>query len=390
MRLRNFTLLVTLVLMVAVSLPRVPRAWLDYSTVPLLGSISQPESWGTDTIADMYAARVVLNDPLDMYTKAGVAQTPLEAATWSKAASAPYPPVALLVIAALSAVGDAIGIGYYGMVLALAAAFIGLSLSYFVQTRWYLFPLLYLNFGYLSERFVFVQDGSYLAMLVVIMLALRAARSGRPWSHLLMAVATSMKLSPLYYVRHLLAMGKRTRAAYVSILVVGLVLPYFVWDDYLSIYTYGFELRGSLSGAAGALAAAAVFAVLIAYVDARLGFDWEDRVGWALVPVAIFLALKLNAPRHLLLVLLVPDKRGLRNVAAALAMLVPALLPSVVRFGSAGPIAAVILLAGLILYMRQVGWATVADDLRHPARTLALLAGGVGARVSTRRGPSGS
>ena len=35
------------------------------------------------------------------------------------------------------------------------------------------------------------------------------------------------------------------------------------------------------------------------------------------MPVAVFFAFKMNVARHLLLVLLVPDKRGLRNVAAA-------------------------------------------------------------------------
>jgi hypothetical protein len=261
------------------------------------------------------------------------------------------------------------------MVLLLAATFIGLSLAYFVRTRWYLFPLLYLNFGYLSERFVFVQDGSYLAMLVVIMAALWLARAGRSSSHMLMAVATTMKLSPLYYVKNLFGMGPRIGSVYVGILLAGLALPYLVWDNYLSIYTYGFELRGSASGAAAALAAAAVFAVLIAYVERRLGFDWEERIGWALVPVALFLSLKLNAPRHLLLVLLVPDKRGLRNVAAAVAMLLPAMFPSAIRFGSAGPIAAVILLGGLVYYLRQIGWQTVRADARHPARTFAMMAG---------------
>jgi len=371
---RRGLLALTLVLMAVVSVPRVPRAWVDYADLPLLEGISQPDTYGPDSISDMYGTRVVLNDPLDMYTKRDVEQTPLEAATWSKEASAPYPPAALFVMAGLSAAGTAIGIGYYGMVLLLAVAFLGLSLAYFLKTRWYLFPLLYLNFGYLSERFVYVQDGSYLAMLVVVMAALWLARAGRPASHLLMALAASMKLSPIYYVKNLLLMGRGTAATYAAILAAGLALPYVVFEHYLYIYTYGYELRGSASGAAGALAAAGLFAVLIAYVETRLGFDWEERIGWSLVPVAVFLALKLNAPRHLLLVLLVPDKRGLRNVAAAVAMLVPALVPSV-RFGAAGPIAVAILLGGLIRYVRRIGWTTVRDDLRHPGRTVAMMAG---------------
>ena len=121
---------------------------------------------------------------------------------------------------------------------------------------------------------------------------------------------------------------------------------------------------------------------LVAYVETRLRFDWEDRVGWSLVPAAVFLALKLNAPRHLLLVLLVPDKRGLRNVAAAVAMLAPAVAPSVVRFGSAGPVAIVILLGGLVMYLQRIGWTTVLDDLRHPVRTIVMTLGAAHARMT--------
>jgi hypothetical protein len=370
---RTVVLALTVVLMIATSLPNVPRAWLDYSSVPVIGGLQRYETYGNDTIADMYEARVVLADPLDMYTKSKTDQTPLEAATWSKEASAPYPPVALLAMAGLSAVGGAIGIGYYGMVLLLAATFLGLSFAYFLRTRWYLFPLLYLNFGYLSDRFVHVQDGSYLLMLVVVMAALQLARASPHRAHALMAVATTMKLSPLFYLTHVGAMRRPMAATYLAILVVGLVLPYFVLDNYLYIYQYGYELRGSWSGAAASLAVAGLFAVLIAYVGTRHGFDWEDRIGWSLVPVALFFALKLNAPRHLLLVLLVPDKRGLRNVAAAVAMFLPALAPSAIRFGAAGPIAAVILLAGLLVYVRRTGWDIVRDDLRHPWRTAQLM-----------------
>ena len=78
--LRDITLSATVIVMTVTALPHVPRVWLDYSRLPILNRLDQPEAYGTDTIADMYAARVVQNDPLDMYTKAGVEQTPLEGA----------------------------------------------------------------------------------------------------------------------------------------------------------------------------------------------------------------------------------------------------------------------------------------------------------------------
>jgi hypothetical protein len=117
------------------------------------------------------------------------------------------------------------------------------------------------------------------------------------------------------------------------------------------------------------------FTLLLWYVETRGVFDLEDRVGWALVPAALFLALKLNAPRHLLIVLLVPDKRGLRNIAAAAGLGLHTVAPSLVRFGSIGPIVTAILLVGLLGHARRIGGATIADDLRHPRRTLRMLLG---------------
>src|SRR3954470_1897709 len=74
-----FQRLVVLLLIVALAgtcLGYVPRAYVNYSGVPLLAQLDQPPEYGTDTIADMYEAKVVLHDWRDMYTKAGVEQTP--------------------------------------------------------------------------------------------------------------------------------------------------------------------------------------------------------------------------------------------------------------------------------------------------------------------------
>src|SRR3954466_6651990 len=85
-------LVLTGAVMIGVSLPNVPRSYIDYSHVRFLNRISQKATYGTDSISDMYESKVGLNDPADMYTKAELPQTPLEAATWTKAQSAPYPP----------------------------------------------------------------------------------------------------------------------------------------------------------------------------------------------------------------------------------------------------------------------------------------------------------
>ena len=212
-------------------------------------------------------------------------------------------------------------------------------------------------------------------MLTVVMAALYAARSGRDISHALIALATTMKLSPLYYATNVFAMPRRSATLYVAILVAGLVLPYFIWDNYLYIYTFANELKGSAAETVVALAVTVPFSLVLWYVQAKLQFDREMRVGWGLVPFAMFLGLKMNVARHLLIVLLVPDKHGLRNVIAAIGLALPALVPSAIRLNSALPISTVLLCGALAYFLDQIGWDVVRDDLRHPARTWRLLVG---------------
>ena len=371
--LRRLVVVVTVLVMVSVSIPNVPRQYLDYSRLPLLSHIEQQETYGTDSLSDMYGAKVVLNDISDMYTKERLGQTPLEARTWSREASAPYPPVVLLAEAGLYALGDWTGAGFYGMILGLACLFVALSLVYFLRTRWYLFPLLYLNFFYFSQRFVYTQDNTYLVMLVVVMAALMLARRRHEACHALMALAITMKLSPVYYAKNVLGMTRGTWILFVAILFAGLLLPYFIWDNYLYIYRYGNQLKGNWLSAVGALAVVMPFTVILWYVETRLGFDLEDRVGWGLVPFAMFLGLKMNVARHLLIVLLVPDKRGVRNIAAAVGLGLPALFPNLIRFNSSLSIATALLFVGLAGYLEKIGWDVVWDDLWHPRRTAGMM-----------------
>jgi hypothetical protein len=323
------------------SLPRIPR----------------DGHYGPDTIADMYGARVVLNDVSDMYTKAHVEQTAVEAATWTKEESAPYPPAVRLTQAAMLAIGQRTGIGFYGLTLLLAVVFLAASAWYFLQTRWYLFPLLHLNFSFFADRFVYVQDGSYLVMLTCVMGALLLARHRHRAAPLLMAVATTMKLLPLYYVRHVVRMPRSTALAYIAILLAGLVLPWFVWDGYLDIYRYATERKGNdLMDVGGALLIAVPFTLLLWHVEERRGFDAADRIGWSLIPFALFAALLANSGRHLLIALIVPDKRVGRNLAAAIGLALHTVFPDIVRLGSVAYVTAAALI-GVLLYELHVGRA---------------------------------
>ena len=322
----------------------------------------------------MYGAKVVLNDISDMYTKARLDQTPLEAHTWTKEESAPYPPLMRLTHSAMLAVGEWTGVGFYGLTLALAALFIGGSAWYFLQTRWYLFPLLYLNVSYLADRFVYVQDGSYLVLLVCVLAALILARNGRRGASLLMALATTMKLLPLAYARYLPRLPGRAAWAYAAILIAGLVLPFFIWPDYGYIYQFANDRKANdWLDIAGALLLVAPLALVLWYVEDRRGFRAEDRIGSSLVPFALLSALLANSGRHLLIALIVPDRRAGRNVAAAVGLALHALLPDLVRLGAMTYVMTAVLGVVLACELQQIGWSTVLDDIRHPTRTLRML-----------------
>jgi hypothetical protein len=374
-RAQRLAIALTFVVIALVGIRNVPRAYVDFESIPLLRHVPQHETYGPDTISEMYGARVVLNDVGDMYTKALVEQTPLEARTWSKEASAPYPPATLLVEAGLYAVGEQTGIGFYGMILGLAVLFLVMSASYCLRARWYTFPLLYLNFSYLGERFFYVQDVTYLILLTVVMAALFLARRGHQPAHALMALAVTLKLSPLYYVKNLPAMSRPMAALFLAILAAGLLLPVFIWDNYLYIYTFHAELKGGTSETVAAVLIAIPFALVLWYVETRLRFDMEDRIGWGLVPFALFLGLWMNTARHLVLMLLVPDKRGIRNVAAGVSLALPALFPGLIRVNSALLISAGLLIVGLVYYLDAIGWDVVRADARRPAKTWAMMLG---------------
>jgi hypothetical protein len=183
-----------------------------------------------------------------------------------------------------------------------------------------------------------------------------------------MAVAITLKVSPLYYATGLLRWRRSTALLFVIILVAGLVLPYFVWDNYLYIYQFNEQNKGDWLERVSGFVYAIPFTLVLSYVAERLQFDMEDQVGWGMIPFALFLAIRINAPRHLLMVLLVPDKRGYRNVVAAIAMAVPAVF-SGVRFGSALPIATGLLFLILLRFLDRIGWETVRNDFRHPVVT---------------------
>ena len=167
-------------------------------------------------------------------------------------------------------------------------------------------------------------------------------------------------------------MPRRTAAIFAAVLFAGFVLPYFIWDDYLTIFTFHNQVKGNIYDSVAAVLLVVPFTIVLWYVETRLGFDMEDRIGWSLVPFAMFLGIKMRVARHLLIVLLVPDKRGPRNIVAAIGLALFAANQGI-KLGAVLYITTVLLFAVLAHYLWRIGWTTVLDDARHPLRTVRLL-----------------
>src|SRR5450759_5899161 len=184
-------------------------------------------------------------------------------------------------------------------------------------------------------------------------------------------------MSPLYYGKNVLTTRRWIAALVVAIIIVGLVLPYFLWDNYLYIYEFHIHRKGHYwLNAAAAMLLVVPFTVVLWYVETRLDFDMEDRVGWILVPFALVMAVTMNAARHLLVVRLVPDKRGPRSAAGALGLAMHYTVLRNLPLGAVVYVTTGLLGVALAYYLGQIGWDTIRADLRHPLRTAGVMLAG--------------
>ena len=256
----------------------------------------------------------------------------------------------------------------------LAALFLSLSLWYFLKTRWYLFPLLYLNFAYFGHRFVYVQDDTYLAMLVVVVIALvvprpfEARRQPRPDGarHHDEALARGVRAPDPGHAaphgddlcRHPV---RRFRAPvfHLGELPVHLHVPRGEQGQHLR-HDRGGRARRALHDCA-----------LVRRDAARVRQGGSDRV--------VARAVR-DVPRHQDAGRAPPADRaagaGQAGPAQHRGRHRPRALrrgPDVFKLGSVLYITTVLLFAVLAHYLWRIGWATVLDDARHPLRTVRLL-----------------
>jgi len=327
------TLLVTLTFVVGVRLWLVPAEFLDTGFNPT-------PTPGRDYYADSYTARVVANDPADMYVKRQTPQLP-EEQVWSKPAASPYPPLCLLTMGAMYQAGNSLGLSYYWMAVSLEALFLLLALVYCWKTRWYLFVLLSMNVFVAWRVWGLGADSSSIMVLLAGMIALVAARFRPSWAHPLVALMIATKLTPVFYLNNFLRMRLPGQLATVAILLCGLVLPLYLIEGYSHIWLFHLQRDteqipramnsiglGNLTEVAVALAylvplaIVAWFSIMLLRVQLACDWDWEDRIGWSLAPFALLFTLRVASMRMFFLAMLLPDKRGSRSIFVAIMGLV--------------------------------------------------------------------
>jgi hypothetical protein len=317
----------TLAFAVLVRLAHVPASYHDF------GWLNRGNDYGCDYYSDAYGARTVFNHPLDMYTRRLTEQTRAET-YWPKRSVAPYPPAELLLLAGAHALGQATGLGLYGMLMATDALLVLLVLAYSLQTRWYLFPLVELNV-FLAYRFWGIGSFNGLLVLLFLMLGVMAARA-RPALGILAAVfAVCLKLTPIFFLTNFLRFRRRTAVLAAALLFAGFVLPLFVFENYR--YIYGFHATRDIRPIVQALATLGVdgrhaatlaavvgwalplvfggaFSLVLLYAQLKLDFTWQDRIGWAAVPFSLLFSLRMLSMRTLFEAMAIPDRRQVRSL----------------------------------------------------------------------------
>jgi hypothetical protein len=305
----------------------VPVAYHDF------GALNAGSEYGNDYYSDSYGARTVYNHPSDMYTRRLTEQTPAET-YWPKRSVAPYPPAALLLLAGVHALGEATGVGLYGVLMALDTLLLGLMLSYALRTRWYLFPLVQLNV-FLAYRYWGIGSCNGLLVVLCLMLGVFVARAKPVLGTLLGVFATCLKLTPVFFLTNFLRFRRRAQVLAALMLFAGFVLPFFLLENYRYIYGFhatrdigpivtllsGLGLDGPFTtGLAAALgwilplALAAAFSLVFLYAQLKLDFSWEDRIGWAAVPFSLLFSLRMLSMRTLFEAMAIPDARVVRSL----------------------------------------------------------------------------
>ncbi|MEM3341978.1 MAG: hypothetical protein QW728_04730 [Thermoplasmata archaeon] len=281
-----------------------------------------------DLYADAYAARVILNDPMDMYTR-NLPITWAESTCdgeqnynpqppWSNYDCAPYPPVALIPTAFAFWLGEETFDGFYNISVLLELIIAGMVIIYSLLTRRpFLFPLYFLStftyaFFWKQTHFSFTLTTAFI-VLALILFELKKEGSAL----FFLGLASAAKIFTLPVLAMTSRFGSRKRWIWFFFVVtvfVGLVVPFFIFDNYSYIFRRE-NHRPVMSYLVGGI-------IGIEFLFLEFFTRGKDRevAMLSMVPMASYITLTgiLIVPPYFQLALLIPDRTYFRNVLGIL------------------------------------------------------------------------
>jgi hypothetical protein len=152
---------------------------------------------------------------------------------------------------------------------------------------------------------------------------------------LLGVFAVCLKFTPVFFLTNFLRFKRSAQVLAALLLFAGFVLPLFTLENYR--YIYGFhatrdtqpivallQALGMNQGPVATVAAVlgwvmplclgAAFSLIFLYAQLKLGFTWEDRLGWAAVPFSLLFSLRTLSMRTLFEAMALPDRRVWRSL----------------------------------------------------------------------------
>ena len=275
-----------------------------------------PQDDPPDFYADTYVAKVILNDPFDMYTKEKLNQTSQEQNKWTKEKSSPYPPLALFLLTGLYIIGEVTGAGFWITAISIEFLLVILIGILCYKSKYdKMYPFLVLN-PFIVWRVWHMADTTYLLMVSLVTIAFfTCLKNKNSITAFLMACAVSIKFVPVYIYRAIFKLHPKSRWLLVVIPAVFLILPYFIFDNYLYIYTFHsgrnilpFFLQVVVMG---------IFFLELIYMERKLEFELIDILGYSLLPLSLFTTMKIGYWKYIIWALIIPDRRYYRILFGA-------------------------------------------------------------------------
>ncbi|MEM3342578.1 MAG: hypothetical protein QW728_07785 [Thermoplasmata archaeon] len=280
-----------------------------------------------DFAADTYESRVFLNDYRDAYTKTQIEPRWPENSYFAKPECAPYPPVLLVVLSAIyyGMGGDAVDFYYFSIAFEFITALV-LLLYCLMEDRIVPFICYYLNpvsiwfFGYFWHFTMTI-------FLFFIFSGMTLYRAGFKRAGMFFAgTAIAAKLFNIFLLAQ-----HRVKWIWLtwSAVILGLVVPYFIFDNYLSIFTFhsqrglrflmdSFTFTGGKYLAIGLIALLYIGTIGVCLMIKRLeilrNYNTLEIMAGSMLPFAFLMGIQVASNYYILMAMMLPTREVRRNI----------------------------------------------------------------------------